>query len=179
MALVCSVCLFSLACNLDTLVLALSFGCRRMTVPLSGCVTLAAVTTLVTALSLLLGGAAGAILPPASAVRAGGTVLTALGGWMILDWLRSRGHPRPPSPGSDWLGLSAALAFNNAGAGLAAGAAGLPPLWGGIGTFVCTLLLLPVGLAAGRRWQDSRFSALAPPLSGLLLLLLGLGELRF
>lgn len=178
MALFCSVLLFALACNLDTLVLGLSFGMRGTRPTVSGCMVLAAVTTVITICSLGLGGVGGRLLPPALATKGGGLVLMGMGLWMLLDWLKAWDTPHreeDPARGG-YLPLAAALAFNNAGAGLAAGVTGLPAFGGGAANFAVTLLFLPLGLVLGRRLRGGRLEALALPLSGALLLILGAVE---
>lgn len=178
MALFGSALLFALACNLDTLVLALGFGTRGIRPALSGCLILAVVTTAVTVLSLGLGALGGDLLPPALAGRGGGLVLVGMGLWMLLDWLRTWEEPsQPPPPQAEhYCSLAAALALNNAGAGLAAGVTGVSPLWGGAANFAVTLLFLPLGLSLGRRLRGGRLAELALPLSGALLLLLGAAQ---
>lgn len=178
MVLFCSVFLFALACNLDTLVLALGFGARGIRPSGPGCLTLAAVTTAATVLSLGLGRLGGGLLPPALASKGGGLVLVGMGLWMLLDWLRNWDSPPcDPSPAAgSYLPMAAALAFNNAGAGLAAGVTGLAPLWGGAANFAVTLAFLPLGLLLGRRLRGGRLAGYALPLSGALLLLLGAVE---
>lgn len=175
MALFGSALLFALACNLDTLVLALGFGTRGTRPSLPGCLVLTGVTTAVTVLSLELGALGGDLLPPALAGRVGGLVLVGMGLWMLLDWLRTWEEPpqAPPPEAGHYLSLAAALAFNNAGAGLAAGVTGVSPLWGGSANFAVTLLFLPLGLCLGHRLRGGRLAELALPLSGALLLLLG------
>lgn len=178
MAFFCSVFLFALACNLDTLVLALGFGARGTPPSGWGCLTLAAVTTAVTVLSLGLGRLGGELLPPVLASKGGGLVLVGIGLWILLDWLRNwDAPPQVPSPAAgNYLPMAAALAFNNAGAGLAAGVTGLEPLWGGAANFAVTLVFLPLGLLLGRRLRGGRLAEYALPLSGALLLLLGAVE---
>lgn len=178
MALVYSVLLFALACNLDTLVLALGFGARGTRPSAAGCLVLTAVTTAATILSLALGRLGGDLLPPALAARGGGLVLVGIGLWILLDWLRNWDSPAQdlsPAP-QHYLPMAAALAFNNAGAGLAAGVTGLDPLWGGGASLAVTLAFLPLGLWLGRRLRGGRLAEYALPLSGALLLLLGAVE---
>lgn len=177
MALFGSAMLFALACNLDTLVLALGFGLRGTRPTPAGCLILAGLTTAVTALSLELGVLGGGLLPPALANRGGGLVLVGMGLWILLDWLRTWDAPPPPLPEmGHYCSLAATLAFNNAGAGLAAGVTGVSPLWGGVANFAVTLLFLPLGLYLGRRLRGGRLAELALPLSGALLLLLGAAQ---
>ena len=72
------------------------------------------------------------------------------------------------------MALSAALAVNNAGVGVAAGVTGLSPVVASGCNFLATLLALWLGRALGRRL--ARWSLLALPVSGLLLVLLGLWQ---
>lgn len=163
---------FALACNLDTVLLAAGYGARGVRVSPLQSLVLAGVTTVVTACSLLLGAAAGAALPGRGAQALGGLALVGIGCWFLLDWLRGvvQGGTVPPPPGlTGWVALAAALAVNNAAAGVAAGAAGVP-VWAGAGSnFLLTLLALPLGRRLGGLAQGKW----ALPLSGLLLVVLG------
>jgi len=166
--------LFALACNLDTVAAAVGQGARGRGLCLRSALMVSAATTAVTFLSLALGRAGAALLPPALADRLGGVALTALGLWYILDALRGA-PPTPQGEGKSALALSAALAVNNAGVGVAAGVTGLPPLLCAGCNFAVTLLSLALGRVLGerlRRWGD-----LALPLSGALLSALGLWQL--
>lgn len=166
--------LFALACNLDTVLAAVGQGAGR---GLDGrsALTVAAVTTAVTFLSLALGAMGAALLPAGLAGRLGGLALTGLGLWYILDALRGGESSDGEGQGRSWVALSAALAVNNAGVGVAAGVTGLPPALSAACNFFITLLSLALGRRLGRelvRWQG-----LALPLSGVLLTLLGLCQL--
>jgi len=169
--------LFSAACNVDTVILAMGYAARGVHIPMRGAVILALVTTGVTYLSLLLGQGFGAVLPGSGVRAAGGVVLMAIGGWFCLDFLR---HPAPeevPSvlPGSPygWVSLAAALAVNNAGAGVAAGAGGLDAPAAALASFLCTLLALPLGRWLGQGLAGRLLGRFALPLSGVLLMALG------
>ena len=72
------------------------------------------------------------------------------------------------------LALAAALAVNNAGAGMAAGAAGLSVPAAAGSNFLVTLLSLPLGRRLGG--IGGRWKALALPLSGVMLVALGAWE---
>ncbi|MBU5436079.1 manganese efflux pump MntP family protein [Pseudoflavonifractor sp. MSJ-37] len=171
---------FALACNLDTLLLAVVCGGRGLQISLLHALVLAVETTAVTALSLLLGSAFSTVLPVRTTEALGGLVLIGIGLWTLLDALQGQetaGEDQPPGPAlRDWIGLAAALAVNNAGAGVAAGAAGLSLPLATVGTFLVTLTVLPLGERLGRRAAGRLSDRLALPLSGLLLLLLGLWE---
>ena len=136
--------------------------------------TAAGVTTAVTFLSLELGALGASFLPAGLAEKLGGLALAGLGLWYLLDALRGKNDP-PQEATRGWLALSAALAVNNAGVGVAAGVTGLSPLVASGCNFAMTLLSLWLGRLLGRRLN--RWSRLALPLSGLLLVGLGAWQL--
>ena len=164
--------LFALACNLDTVLAAMGQGMSGG-LGLREVLTAASVTTAVTFLSLSLGALGAALLSEGLAERLGGLALTSLGLWYLLDALRGRGEA--PPDGKGWVALSAALAVNNAGVGVAAGVSGLSPVVASGCNFAVTVLALAVGELLGQRLR--RWSAWALPLSGAMLVLMGVGEL--
>ena len=163
---------FALACNLDTVLASVGQGARGEELSPSKALAVAGLTTRVTFLSLRLGAVGATFLPESLAGRRGGLALTALGLWYLLDTLRGKGEA--PPQGKSWVALSAALAVNNAGVGVAAGVTGLSPVVASGCNFLATLLALWLGRALGRRL--ARWSLLALPVSGLLLVLLGLWQ---
>lgn len=167
--------LFALACNLDTVLAAVGQGAGGKTLCLREALAVSLTTTAVTFLSLTLGAAGAALLPHALAERLGGLALTALGLWYLLDFLRGKGDPLPNQGKTGWLPLSAALAVNNAGVGVAAGVTGLSPLLATGCNFAVTLFSLLLGRTLGRKL--SRWSTLALPISGVMLVGLGLWQL--
>ena len=171
--------LYGAASNLDTLILALSWGGRGGRRSPGQWGVIAGVTTGVTWCALSLGGAAAALT--AAGRMLGAVVLVGLGLWTLLDWLRRldppEAAPPPPSGLRGCLPLAAALAVNNGGMGLAAGAAGLSPLWAAAVNLAVTLLSLATGCALGRRAAGTGRHRWALPLSGALLVVLGAMEL--
>lgn len=164
---------FTLACNLDTVLLAALARGRGQRIGLSQGLVLAAVTTAVTGLSLAVGHMAAALWCLGRAERLGGLALVAVGLWCVLDAMRGgAGAEEAPEEESwwAWCALAAALAVNNAAAGAAAGAMGVDALWGMGCNFAVTLGALAVGRQVGsrlgRRWLA--------PVGGGLLALLGL-----
>ena len=166
--------LFALACNLDTVLAAVGQGAGR---GLDGrsALTVAAVTTAVTFLSLALGAMGAALLPAGLAGRLGGLALTGLGLWYILDALRGGESSDGEGQGRSWVALSAALAVNNAGVGVAAGVTGLSPLLASGCNFFVTLFCLWLGRRLGKALAG--WGRWALPASGWMLVALGLWQL--
>ena len=174
-ALAAAFCL-ALACNLDTVLLAAGYGARGTAISPVHSLVLAAVTTAVTWLSLVLGDRAGAVLSAPAAGVLGGLAIGAIGCWFLLDYLRGRGgEPEgPASPGlGGWVSLAAALAVNNAGVGVAAGTAGISAPLAALANFLVTLAALPLGRRLGAGLAGRLLGKYALPLSGALLIALG------
>ena len=172
--------LFAAACNLDTVILSMGYAVKGVRVSLSHSLIIAALTTLITWASLLLGAAEhpGGPLPN----LLGGLVLAGIGAWFVLDWLRRLG-PAGEAEGENraatlWgcVSLAAALAVNNAGIGVAAGVSGIAPGWAALANFLVTLAALPLGRALGDKLAGRLLGKYALPLSGALLVLLGIWE---
>ena len=171
--------LFSLACNLDTVLLAMGYAVKGVHVTAGQSVLVAAVTTAVTLFSLALGGAAAAILTTGTAEVLGGLALVGIGLWFLLDWLRGKGDggsADAPAGLWGWVSLAAALAVNNAGIGVAAGVSGIHPLWAAACNFAVTLAALPLGRWLGRGLLGRLLGRGALPLSGAMLVALGILE---
>jgi len=167
--------IFALACNLDTVLAAVGQGAGGRLLELREALAVSLATTLVTFLSLILGAAGAALLPPALAGRLGGLALAGLGLWYLLDALRGKGEAVPDGKGAGWLALSAALAVNNAGVGVAAGVTGLSPLLASGCNFFVTLFCLWLGRRLGKALAG--WGRWALPASGWMLVALGLWQL--
>lgn len=177
--------LFAAACNLDTVLLSAGFAARGVVLRRGYGLVIAALTTLITWLSLALGAGAAALLGGRTAQVLGGLVLAGMGAWFLLDWLRRTG---PPPEGAEeaeeaeaaglrgCVALAAALAVNNAGAGAAAGVSGISPGLAAAANLLATLGALPLGRTLGSRLAGRLLGKYALPLTGGLLILLGLWE---
>ena len=173
--------LFAAACNLDTVILSMGYAVKGVRVSLSHSLIIAALTTLITWASLLLGAGAARVLSGPLPNLLGGLVLVGIGAWFVLDWLRRAGGGGEPGGGAATLWecvcLAAALAVNNAGVGAAAGVSGLNPHWAALGNFLATLAALALGYRLGAGPAGRLLGKYALPLSGLLLILLGVWEM--
>ena len=103
--------LFAAACNLDTVILSMGYAVKGVRVSLSHSLIIAALTTLITWVSLLLGAGAARVLSGPLPNLLGGLVLAGIGAWFVLDWLRrlgpageAEGENRAATPGgaSPW-----------------------------------------------------------------------------
>ena len=170
--------LFAAACNLDTVILSMGYAVKGVRVSLSHSLIIAALTTLITWASLLLGAGAARVLSGPLPNLLGGLVLVGIGAWFVLDWLRRLG-PAGEAEGENraatlWGCVS--LAVNNAGIGVAAGVSGIAPGWAALANFLVTLAALPLGRALGDKLAGRLLGKYALPLSGALLVLLGIWE---
>ena len=179
LTLILTALLFGAASNLDTLILALAWGMRGGRLTLGQGAVIGGVTTAVTWCALTVGALAGRMAQAAALL--GPLLLVGLGLWTLLDWLRGLGQqsetPSPPEGLWSCLPLAGALAVNNAGMGVAAGAAGLAPLWVSLVNLWITVLALVLGCALGRRAEGESWGRYALPLTGVLLMILGLLEM--
>lgn len=177
--------LFSLACNLDTVILAMGYTVKGIHISFAGSMVIAVVTTAVTWLSLMLGVVASGLFSALLSNVLGGVILVGIGLWFLLDYLRHLGNGAedgaPAGSQGLWgyVSLAAALAVNNAGVGVAAGMAGMGTLIPSACNFLITLLALPLGRWLGVRVAGRFLGKYALPMSGLLLLALGLWEAFF
>ena len=164
--------LFAAACNLDTVILSMGYAVKGVRVSLSHSLIIAALTTLITWASLLLGAGAARVLSGPLPNLLGGLVLVGIGAWFVLDWLRRLG----PAGEAEGENRAATLAVNNAGIGVAAGVSGIAPGWAALANFLVTLAALPLGRALGDKLAGRLLGKYALPLSGALLVLLGIWE---
>lgn len=176
--------LFSMACNFDTVLLSMGYTAKGTQITPGESLVISVITTVITWLSLVLGRLAAGVLNGGLSNLLGGLVLVGIGAWFLLDYLRRMGQTEEPdsAPSSGlwaWVSLAAALAVNNAGVGVAAGVSGLSPALAAACNFMVTLLFLALGRFLGTRVLGQLLGKYALPLSGLLLIFLGIWEAFF
>lgn len=168
------------AANTDTFFLAAGWSLRGRRLTHIASLTIASVTSIITAFSLGAGCWTAGLLTETAAKITSAILIAAIGLWLLIQ--RPDGCPEPEKPQAarcDLLLLAILLAINNIGMGLAAGLAGMSPLAAGILNFAISLLALYGGNALGCRCRNGRLSEWADRISGGLLLLLGAVELIF
>lgn len=180
--------LFGISASLDALLVGLSYGLRGVRIRAAQNLFISLVSLLGTCLSVGLGNRLLFFLPASLAGRTGSIILMLLGAYYIAKWGGTffTGRRTPPAglresadigQPLEILILSLTLSVNNIGIGLSASMAGLPLLPAAVTTFLCSALFL----FGGNRLGQSRFLRLigygADPLSGLLLIGLGILQL--
>lgn len=199
--------LFGISASLDALLVGISYGLRKIRIRTLKNLAISLVSLLGTCLSACLGSRLLPFLPPILAGCTGSIILMLLGAYYITKWcfavlakqriqaitqvqaadkvqtiteILPTGKFDPVSL-SPWetLILSLTLSLNNIGIGLSASMAGLQLLPAAVMTFSCSALFL----LCGNRLGQSRFLRLigeaADPISGLLLIGLGIIQLMY
>lgn len=104
-----------------------------------------------------------------------------IGLWFVLDWLRRAGGGGEPAAGRPPFGSACAWPppwrSTTPGWARPPGVSGLNPHWAALGNFLATLAALALGYRLGAGPAGRLLGKYALPLSGLLLILLGVWEM--
>lgn len=185
--------LFGISASLDALLVGISYGIRGIRIRLWQNLVISLITLLGTCISVGLGHRLASFLPEIIGNYAGSLVLTALGIYYIVKWKRDRRETpqtaespcliytaASDAPSGTALGLtevfalSLTLSLNNLSAGLSASLAGMPLLPASVSTLACSVLFLLLGNRLGVSSLLQLAGKTAQPLSGILLIGLGL-----
>lgn len=189
--------LFGVSASLDSLLVGVSYGIRRVHIRLWQNLFIGLVTLLGTCLSISAGHLLTPLLPEVVCRYAGSLILALLGIYYIIKWLISSPQDQhddklphyseisSASASKKWdtlnfaevFTLSLTLSLNNLGIGLSASLAGLFLVPTAIATLVCSVLLLFLGNQLGRCCLLQLAGTAAEPVSGILLIGLGLVQL--
>lgn len=190
--------LFGISASLDALLVGVSYGVRGIRIRLWQNLAISLVTLLGTCLSVGLGHRLVPFLPELIRDCAGSLILILLGLYYIARWAcaslkKSRCRPTLQSaehtggcaaakPTSDLapaevLALSLTLSLNNVSAGLSASLAGLGLVPAAVSTLICSVLFLFSGNRLGGNTLLQLAGRATDPLSGVLLIGLGLLQL--
>lgn len=189
--------LFGVSASLDALLIGISYGIRQVHVRLWQNLFISLVTLLGTCLSISAGHLLIPLLPRLVSNYAGSLILVLLGIYYILKHLISllrsrRGKVFPDSAAinavsrkqepqilspAEVFTLSLTLSLNNLGIGLSASLAGLTLLPTAVATLACSVLFLFWGNRLGRCRLLQLAGCAAEPLSGVLLIGLGITQL--
>lgn len=192
--------LFGISASLDALLVGVSYGVRGTRIRTWQNLTISLVTLIGTCLSVGLGRSLTPFLPEIIRHCTGSLILILLGLYYIVRWAvvflkKSRpgalpqNHPEQTAPSAvsaknapdlklaEVLALSLTLSLNNVSAGLSASLAGLTLLPAAVSTLVCSVLFLSSGNRLGGNPLLQLAGCATDPLSGILLI--GLGLVQF
>ena len=191
--------LFGISASLDALLVGIGYGIRGTRIKLWQNLVISLITLLGTCLSVGLGHRLVRLLPGVIGDYAGSLILILLGLYYIVKWIISflrcdSGETASENPGHEMVSASVSIAFpclkltevlvlsltlslNNLSAGLSASLAGLTPLPAAVSTLACSVLFLFAGNRLGRNPVLQLAGKGAEPISGGLLI--GLGVMQF
>lgn len=189
--------LFALSASLDAFLVGISTGIRKTRITLPQNLLISLITLAGTVFSIRFGQALAPLLPPKAASRAGSALLILMGTFYLIQFMwhtlrkylpdspakhfssararaASGNTPAPPKGLWGLLAMGIALSLNNIGIGVGASIAGISCLSAAVLTFLFSVTFLFAGNRLGRARLFSNARAFAEPLSGLLLIGLGL-----
>lgn len=145
------------ALSVDALAAGLAYGAGGIRLPGISVLTASAVSSLILALSLLLGRAAGGTFSEGAVKVFGFLTLTALGIWKLLDGAGGKNAEEADKnrdrlvPPGEAFALGAALSADSLAAGIGAGALSMPLLPAVSASFAAGVAALFLGCRLGRR----------------------------
>lgn len=191
--------LFGISASLDALLVGIGYGIRGTRIKLWQNLVISLITLLGTCLSVGLGHRLVRLLPGVIGDYAGSLILILLGLYYIVKWTISflrcdSGETASENPGHEMVSASVSIAFpclkltevlilsltlslNNLSAGLSASLAGLTLFPAAASTLVCSILFLSAGNRLGGSPLLQTAGRAADPLSGALLMGLGIIQL--
>lgn len=191
--------LFGISASLDALLVGIGYGIRGTRIKLWQNLVISLITLLGTCLSVGLGHRLVRLLPGVIGDYAGSLILILLGLYYIVKWTISflrcdSGETASENPGHEMVSASVSIAFpclkltevlilsltlslNNLSAGLSASLAGLTLFPAAASTLVCSILSLSAGNRLGGSPLLQTAGRAADPLSGALLMGLGIIQL--
>ncbi len=182
--------LFAISASLDAFIVGIGYGIRKVHIPFLQNLLISLITLLGTVFSILFGQTLAPLLPPGYAGRAGNALLILMGSFYLIKFML-RFLPKCQSSGAEvnscakkepetltnlWavLLLGFTLSINNVGIGISASIAGLSLLPSAALTMLFSVTLLALGNRLGQARLLQKAERYAEPLSGLLLIGLGL-----
>ncbi|MGI6109146.1 MAG: manganese efflux pump [Eubacteriaceae bacterium] len=186
MAHIVSILLFAFSCNMDNLVVGISFGIKKLHISFSRNLLLALFTTCGTILSMFFAEKLVNFIPAGLASVLGSGLIIAIGLAGIIKYLVNRRHGQAPEdsytpvPGlslKQILALGLALTLNNFGIGIGAVMTGLEIVPTAAVSFCVSLFLLWLGNTLASRCLSDIFRKYGEVIANLIIILLGIYEL--
>lgn len=186
--------LFGISASLDALLVGTALGLQKVPLPARHNLLISTVTLIGTVISIGLGNLLLPLFPTGLGTRIGSAVLIlfglySMGKWLLSKWRcsfrpdnslcqeKKKFDERRELSLPQTLVLGGALSLNNIGIGFSASITGLPLFPASVSTFFCSCGFLALGSRLGRSAFLQRTGEYTDPISGLLLILLGLCQL--
>lgn len=178
----------AVSANLDTFSVAVSYGIKKIKIPMASNILISLLTTIGTFLSMEFGLLISDFIPPYIANAIGGICIALIGTWFLIDYFRNKNKDTIPMADSDHSGdislkealpLIIALTINNLGVGISGSMAGVSTIYTTAFTFIVTALFLLIGTFAGKTVFGRLFGKYTPLISNILLIFLGIYEIIF
>lgn len=183
--------LFAISANIDSLVVGLSYGTKKIKIGLASNFVIAFISVAGTILSMLVGKTIINFIPENVSNSLGSIILILIGVWTLLKTLLKNMYSNSILDNPEKVDvdnsssisvkesiiLALALTINNIGLGIAASVTGLNILITSLFTFAFSLLMIIIGYVFGSRYVSKAFGKRAIIVSGLLMVILGIYEM--
>lgn len=192
-----SILLFGFSANVDNFTVGVAYGIRKIKIGIVQNLLIAAITAAGTYLSMSVGVAVSKVFSAKESNVIGSIILILIGIWILKDCFLGK------KPNASWkdsaklldnpervdkdrsgdisihesLALAAALSVNNLGLGLGASITGLNVYATVACVFVFSFMMIVFGCMVGNGWLSKLAGKYAVPLSGGIILLIGIYEL--
>lgn len=176
-----------LAANLDNLGISISYGIRKIKIPLLSNLIICLISMLATYMSVIMGDLLTHFVPLYLANLLGSLLLCAIGTWALLFHKQSRLSLMDHSEQADWdqnqviswkeaCYLGAALSLNCIASGIGVGANQISPVWTMVSVGVFSLLTIECGQHLGYQLAKTVLGRYSAVIGGLMLIIIGVIE---
>lgn len=195
--------LFAVSASLDALMVGITYGIRKIRLSFLQNLLVSLITLFGTVIAICLGNLLAPFFSGKPLVGAGSAILIGMGVYYLIKYLVPQVQKYRAGPDTDntpvsendssasdagcsesvslttkkLLLLGLALSANNMGIGIGASMAGIPLMAASVFTFLCSVCFLKLGNSLGQLKFLQLADRFADPLSGLLLILLGICQL--
>lgn len=168
--------LFSISANLDNIAIGLTYGIKKVNIPLYNNILISFITSIFTFLSMYIGTHIAHIIPQKIENIIGSLILITIGIYQIIIQLISKNKIKK-SP-KNYFSLIIMLSLNNIAVGLAASITGVNIIVATIFTLILSTLFLYTGNLIGRKALNNKFiEKYSELISAILLIITGILQL--
>ncbi|MEG0367682.1 MAG: manganese efflux pump [Coprobacillus sp.] len=183
--------LFVVSANIDCLAIGLSYGIKAVKINYKSNVFIAIISCLGTLISMSAGTYLAKFISIKAANIMGCIILIGMGVLMLYQYIQERFYQKKTSKsledydqnksgeieGKEVFILACGLAINNMGLGIGASITGIPIFLSCCLTFVVSLIFIQSSQYLGKTYISKRLNQIAPLISAILIIALGIYEL--